>query len=70
MIQMGEAEMMLSDGMRLASHLAMNRVSVTLEVWPEMFHVWHMYQALLPEGVAAISNAAAFLKQALVAAAA
>ncbi|MGO4834939.1 alpha/beta hydrolase, partial [Rhizobiaceae sp. 2RAB30] len=35
MVQIGESEVMLSDAMRLAAHLAENRVRTSLEVWPE-----------------------------------
>lgn len=65
LVQIGEAELMLSDAIRLASHLGENRVRVTLEVWPDMFHVWHMFQAELAEGREAIANAAAFLGAAI-----
>ena len=67
-VQIGEAELMLSDAIRLASHLGENRVRVTLEVWPGMFHVWHMFQSELAEGRQAIENAARFLGQAVSAA--
>ena len=36
LIHIGEREVMLSDAIRLAGHLAENRVRVTLEVWPNM----------------------------------
>ena len=65
MIQIGESEVMLSDAVRLATHLAENRVRVSLEVWPGMFHVWHMFAAILPEGMQALETAAAFLDSAL-----
>lgn len=64
MVQIGESEVMLSDAMRLAQHLAENRVRVSLEVWPGMFHVWHMFAAVLPEGMQALESAAIFLKNA------
>ena len=64
LVQIGENEVMLSDAMRLATHLAENRVRVSLEVWPGMFHVWHKYAATLPEGMQALRNASAFLEQA------
>lgn len=67
MIQIGESEVMLSDAMRLAAHLAENRVRVSLEVWPGMFHVWHMFAAILPEGMKALEAAVAFLESALTA---
>ncbi|WP_268798740.1 alpha/beta hydrolase [Pseudomonas huanghezhanensis] len=65
LVQIGENEVMLSDAMRLATHLGENRVRVSLEVWPGMFHVWHMFAAVLPEGMQAVKNAALFLDQAI-----
>ncbi|REE07123.1 acetyl esterase/lipase [Paraburkholderia sp. BL27I4N3] len=65
MVQMGEAEQMLTDGMRLATHLAENRVRVTLEVWPHMFHAWHFMSTEQPEAKQALANAAQFMQQCL-----
>jgi len=65
LVQIGEGELMLSDAIRLAGHLGENRVRVSLEVWPGMFHVWHMFQAELAEGREAIANVAVFLSQAV-----
>lgn len=64
LVQIGESEVMLSDAIRLATHLAENRVRVSLEVWPGMFHVWHMFAAILPEGMDALKGAVAFLNSA------
>lgn len=63
LIHIGESEVMLSDAMRLAVHLAENRVRVSLDVWPGMFHVWHMFAAILPEGMQALKDAAYFLER-------
>lgn len=65
MIQIGENEVMLSDAMRLATHLGENRVRVTLEVWPGMFHAWHFYATILPEAMQAMENSAQFIEQVL-----
>ena len=65
MVQMGEAELMLTDGMRLATHLAENRVRMTLEVWPHMFHAWHFVANVQPEAQQALKSAALFLEQCL-----
>ncbi|WP_353506461.1 alpha/beta hydrolase fold domain-containing protein [Variovorax sp. J31P207] len=65
MVQIGEAELMLTDGMRLASHLAENRVRMTLEVWPHMFHAWHFVATLQPEAQQAMESASLFLEQCL-----
>ena len=64
LIHIGEREVMLSDAIRLAGHLAENRVRVTLEVWPDMFHVWHLFAAVLQEGMQALGRAAEFLEEA------
>jgi acetyl esterase/lipase len=64
LIQIGESEVMLSDALRLATHLAENRVRVSFEAWPGMFHVWQMFSAILPEGAQAMNNAARFIDDA------
>lgn len=66
LIQIGENELMLSDAIRLASHLADNRVRVNLEVWPAMFHAWHFYSAMLPEGQQAMESSVRFIEAGLV----
>ncbi|MFM0348156.1 alpha/beta hydrolase [Paraburkholderia sp. RL17-347-BIC-D] len=65
LIQIGENEVMLSDAMRLATHLAENRVRTSLEVWPNMFHVWPIFADILPDGAEALRNAARFLEDVL-----
>lgn len=45
LIQVGPDEVLLSDSILLAERAGAAHVSVTLEVWPEMFHV---FQALYP----------------------
>lgn len=60
-IQIGEREIMLSDAVRLAEHLAMAEVRVDLEVWPGMPHVWHLFSEDLEEADAALDSAATFL---------
>lgn len=65
MIQIGENEVMLSDAIRLAANLGEARVRTTLEVWPRMFHVWHLLAGILPEADQALRNAVRFLEDAL-----
>ena len=36
-------------------------VDVTLEVWPEMIHVWHVMHPVLAAGRKAIANGGAFV---------
>ena len=61
LIQMGESEVMLSGGMKLAERMAEQRVKTTLEVWPEMFHVWHVFADYLPDAQDALDNASDFI---------
>jgi len=56
LIQVGENEVLLSDSTRLAERAEAAGVDVTLEVWPDMFHVWHFFAAMLPEGQQAIDR--------------
>ncbi|WP_300629310.1 alpha/beta hydrolase [Pseudomonas sp.] len=65
LVQIGENELMLSDAMRLATHLADNRVRVNLEVWPAMFHAWHFYAAILPQGRQALESSVRFIEHGL-----
>ncbi|MEE9680778.1 alpha/beta hydrolase [Pseudomonas moraviensis] len=69
LVQIGENELMLSDAMRLANHLADNRVRVNLEVWPGMFHAWHFYAGVLAEGQQALENSVRFIEAGLIGAA-
>ncbi|WP_315707767.1 alpha/beta hydrolase [Brenneria uluponensis] len=65
LVQIGENEVMLSDAIRLASNLGEARVRTTLEVWPGMFHVWHLLAGILPEADQALRNAVRFLEDVL-----
>ncbi|WP_460118886.1 alpha/beta hydrolase [Pseudomonas sp. H3_G09] len=65
LVQIGENELMLSDAMRLANHLADNRVRVNLEVWPGMFHAWHFYAGMLAEGQQALESSVRFIETGL-----
>lgn len=64
LIQIGENEVMLSDAIKLASNLGEARVRTTLEVWPGMFHVWHLLAGILPEADQALRNAIRYLEDA------
>ncbi|MCV2225118.1 alpha/beta hydrolase [Pseudomonas mercuritolerans] len=66
LVQIGENELMLSDAMRLANHLAENRVRVNLEVWPGMFHAWHFYAGMLAEGQQALESSVRFIEAGLI----
>jgi acetyl esterase/lipase len=61
LVQIGEAEVMLSDAVRLADRLATAAVQTRLDVWPGMFHVWHLFAETMPEAARAIDDIAAFI---------
>jgi monoterpene epsilon-lactone hydrolase len=65
LVQIGESEVMLSDAIRLATHLAENCVRTSLEVWPGMFHVWPMFAGILPDGMQALESGSFFLDRLL-----
>ena len=49
LIQVGSVEVLLDDAVVLAERAKEAGVSVTLEVWDEMIHVWHRYYPVLQE---------------------
>lgn len=60
LIQVGAAETLLDDAVRLACRAGAADVPVTLEIWPEMVHVWHMWAGMLAAGRRAIAAGGAF----------
>ena len=61
LIQVGEAEALLDDSIRVAERAEATGVNVYLEVWPGMVHVWQIYAKLLPEGQRAIEKIGTFI---------
>jgi epsilon-lactone hydrolase len=64
LIQAASAEVLLDDATRLAVRAAAGGVRTTLEIWPEMLHVWHLFAAILPEGRDAIAHLGSFIRAA------
>ena len=60
---MGDAEVLLDDTRRVTERARAAGVDVTEEVWDEMFHVWHAFAPMLPEGREAIARIGEFVKQ-------
>jgi acetyl esterase/lipase len=63
LIQVGSAETLLDDAVRLAAAAGAVDVSVTLEIWPHMIHAWHLWNARLEAGRRALDSAGAFLRR-------
>ena len=63
LIQVGTAEELLDDAKRLSECAKAYGVDVTLETWDDMFHVWHSFAAMLPEGQQAIERIGTFVRK-------
>ncbi|MEM8987410.1 MAG: alpha/beta hydrolase [Pseudomonadota bacterium] len=62
LIQVGGGEVLLDDGIAISHKARQAGVDVTLEVWPDMCHVWHWMASELDEGDEAIKAIGAFIK--------
>jgi len=65
LIHVGENETLLDDSTRLAERAKATGVDVTLEIWDEMIHVWHIFAAMLPEGQQAIDRIGEWVREKL-----
>lgn len=62
LIQVGDDEILLDDSIRLADSARMAGVDVNLQVWPKLWHVWHLFAGLIPEADEAVRAIADFLE--------
>lgn len=65
LIHVGTAETLLDDSIRLAQSAQRDGVSVELETWDEMIHVFQAFAPMLPEGQQSIEKIGKFLSGAL-----
>ena len=63
LVQVGTAEVLLDDSTRFAERAKAAGVDVTLEVWDEMIHVWHVYAEMLPEAQQAIDRIGEWVRE-------
>ena len=61
LIQVGEVEVLRDDAVGFAARATAAGVDVTLEVWPEMIHVWQVFGPDVPESEAAVARIAEFV---------
>jgi monoterpene epsilon-lactone hydrolase len=62
LIQVGSAETLLDDAVRLAAVAGAAEVPVTLEIWPRMIHAWPLWNAGVEAGRRALRSAGAFIR--------
>jgi epsilon-lactone hydrolase len=62
LIQVGAAETLLDDAIRLAKVAGAVDVRVDLQIWPEMIHVWHLFHPELKAGLRAIEQGGSFVR--------
>lgn len=63
LIQVGDAETLLDDTTRIVPKLKAAGVDVSMEVWPDMIHVWHLFAPMLDKGQEAIDGIGAFVRK-------
>ena len=63
LIQVGGAEELIEDSILLEARAKECGVDVTLETWEDMFHVWHTFAPMLPEGQQAIDRIGEFVRE-------
>lgn len=62
LIQVGAAEPFYDDSIQLDLAAKACGVETTLEIWPEMIHVWHYFHPMLAEGRQAIARIGEFVQ--------
>jgi epsilon-lactone hydrolase len=63
LVQVGAAETLLDDAIRLAKAAGAADVRVDLQIWPEMIHVWHLFHPELKAGLRAIEEGGSFVRK-------
>jgi acetyl esterase/lipase len=63
LIQVGTSETLLDDSTRLAERARKSGVTVTLEPWENMIHVWQAFAPMLDEGQQAIDKIGVFVRK-------
>jgi acetyl esterase/lipase len=61
-IQVGDDEILLSDSTRIAEKIEQAGGDVTIEIWPEMWHVFQVFVHQMPESREAIRKIAPFIR--------
>ena len=67
LVQVGGDEIVLSDATRLRENAEHAGVDVRLDIWPNMWHGWHLFAPYLPEARQAVDDIGAFVRERLAA---
>ncbi len=62
LIQVGENEVLIDDAKQLTQKLKQAGANVELEIWQDMFHVWHYFAKYLSAGRQAIEKIGEYIK--------
>lgn len=62
LIQVGDHEVLYDDAIRLARKARVAHVDVEVQMWPEMWHGWHLASPALPEANEAIAQIGAWIR--------
>lgn len=63
LIQVGSDDTLLNDSRRLAAQAKKAGVEVTLDIWENMWHVWHLFAGIMPEAKRAVNEVGKFVKK-------
>lgn len=63
LIHVGDAEGLLDDSRHVAKQASQAGVFVTLDVWPDMIHVWHAFAPRFPPAMDAFSQIGSWLDE-------
>ncbi|MES2682343.1 MAG: alpha/beta hydrolase [Pseudomonadota bacterium] len=61
LVQVGTEEVLLDDSTRLSQAATQQGVPVTLQIWPQLWHVWQLHGGQMPEADRAIAAIAEFI---------
>ena len=64
-IFVGSTEALLDDAVALTRAAGLADVSVRLEIWPKMFHIWPIYHQVLAQGRQGVARAGRLLREAV-----
>jgi acetyl esterase/lipase len=65
LIQVGSAETLLDDSVRLAALAGAADIAVHLEIWPHMIHAWHLFYQDVADGRRSLASAGSFIESRL-----